>query len=101
MFTKILVAIDGSPNAFRALDYAVDLAKKYGSSITLVHVVERPVYPYVYPPEGIALEGDIYATLKEEGEKLLAKEKEELVGKGLKVDTKLVTGDPAGEILKA
>lgn len=99
MFNKILVAIDGSQNAFRALEYASDLAKKYGASITLIHVVERPVYPYVYA-EGINLEGDIYSTLREEGEKLLAEKKEELIEKGLKTETLLITGDPAGEVLK-
>ncbi|MBI4258461.1 MAG: universal stress protein [Thaumarchaeota archaeon] len=99
MFNKILVAIDGSRNAFRALEYAVDLAKKYDASITLIHVVERPVYPYVYA-EGVAVHGDIYATLREEGEKLLAEKKEELVKKGLKAETRLVTGNPAEEVLK-
>lgn len=39
MFINILVAVDGSTFAAKALDYAVGLAEKYGSKITIVHVV--------------------------------------------------------------
>ncbi len=36
-FRKILVPIDGSESSLKALDLAVDLAKRYGSKITVVH----------------------------------------------------------------
>ncbi|BBD72609.1 universal stress protein A [Sulfodiicoccus acidiphilus] len=35
---KVLVPVDGSENGFRALELAVDFAKRYGSKITVVHV---------------------------------------------------------------
>lgn len=53
---KILVPIDGSEQADKALDKAVDIAKKEGESgIMILHVVERnPLvfgsYPYVNRP---------------------------------------------------
>ncbi len=37
-FRKILVPIDGSESSLKALDLAVDLAKRYGSKITVIHV---------------------------------------------------------------
>jgi len=40
MNERILVPLDGSAHAFKALDYACDLAQKYGSALTLLHVVE-------------------------------------------------------------
>lgn len=43
MFEKIVVAIDGSPHAERALEVAVDLAKRYGSELHLVTVIPAMV----------------------------------------------------------
>jgi nucleotide-binding universal stress UspA family protein len=40
MYKKILAANDGSPNAFRALDAATDLASKYGAELHAVLVEE-------------------------------------------------------------
>jgi nucleotide-binding universal stress UspA family protein len=40
LFRKILVPIDGSENSLRALDVAVDFAKRYGSKLTVLYVVE-------------------------------------------------------------
>jgi nucleotide-binding universal stress UspA family protein len=39
MITHILVATDGSPNAGRAIDFAIDLASHYNSRISVVYVV--------------------------------------------------------------
>jgi nucleotide-binding universal stress UspA family protein len=39
MFTNILVAVDGSIHAAKALDYAVELAEKYEAQISIIHVV--------------------------------------------------------------
>jgi nucleotide-binding universal stress UspA family protein len=38
LFRRILVPIDGSENSFKALDLALDFAKRYGSKIHCVHV---------------------------------------------------------------
>ena len=45
MFGTITVAVDGSPHAQRALEVAADLAKKYGSALTVLGVTPlTPVY---------------------------------------------------------
>lgn len=37
MITKILVPVDFSDHASKALDYAIELAKKFGASVQLLH----------------------------------------------------------------
>ncbi len=44
MFEKILVAFDGSKPSEKALDAAIELAKKFGSVIHLVSVITLPDY---------------------------------------------------------
>lgn len=39
MFVNILVAVDGSTYAAKALDYAVGLAEKYQAKVIIVHVI--------------------------------------------------------------
>ncbi len=39
MITHILVAADGSPNAGRAVDFAIDMASRYNSRLSVVYVV--------------------------------------------------------------
>lgn len=38
-FGRILLATDGSDNANRALDTAIDLATRHGASLTILHVI--------------------------------------------------------------
>jgi nucleotide-binding universal stress UspA family protein len=38
MFEKILVPLDGSDHSFKALDAAIEIAKRFTGKITLVHV---------------------------------------------------------------
>lgn len=42
---RILVAVDGSEHSRKAVDLAVDLAKKWGSEIYLIHVLEEKKVP--------------------------------------------------------
>jgi nucleotide-binding universal stress UspA family protein len=98
MFTKILVPVDGSPNSHKGLKYAIDLAKRYGSSITLIHVVERPIYGYMAEAYVAAEDFD---RIKNDSEKLLLEKKDEVVREGIKVESMLTDGDPGNEILKA
>jgi nucleotide-binding universal stress UspA family protein len=44
MYGHILVPIDGSDHALRAVDHAADLAKRYSAKLTLLHVVREQPY---------------------------------------------------------
>ncbi|HVY25361.1 MAG TPA: universal stress protein [Polyangiaceae bacterium] len=46
-FKNILVATDFSSSSERALELAVKLATKFEAKLTLLHVWEVPVYPYM------------------------------------------------------
>lgn len=43
LFARITVGVDGSPHADRALDIAIDLARRYSSSLTILGVA--PLVP--------------------------------------------------------
>lgn len=45
MFARILNANDGSPNAFKALEVACDLASRYGTELHMILVEEVPAIP--------------------------------------------------------
>ncbi len=44
MFEHIVVAVDGSPQSSKTIPVAIDLAQKYGSTVTVVHVREQERY---------------------------------------------------------
>jgi nucleotide-binding universal stress UspA family protein len=49
LFKNILLATDFSPASERALEYAASLARRYGSTIFLTHVIALDDYPLVSP----------------------------------------------------
>ena len=53
---NILVAVDGSENSDRALDFALDLAEKFNASIMILNVSESLALSAV-PPESLAYSG--------------------------------------------
>ncbi|MCS6767749.1 MAG: universal stress protein [Candidatus Nitrosocaldus sp.] len=43
---KILVAIDGSEQSFKAARFAIDMARRLDASIVLLHVIGIPQFPH-------------------------------------------------------
>ena len=54
-FKRILVATDFSPASERALEAALDLAARFDSELTLVHIREFPSYEYL---DGVPMPND-------------------------------------------
>jgi len=48
-FSKIMVATDFSPASARALEYAISIARRFGSKIYLSHVITLDGYPMIAP----------------------------------------------------
>jgi len=89
MYRKILVPLDGSELAERALDEAVQLAKAFGSDIILFEVV--PFMPIYGSPE-LVTPLIVDEKQRESVENYLAKLAEDLKTKGLNVTTMVKTG---------
>lgn len=47
MFSKILVAFDGSKPSLDAVESAMEIGKKYNSSLIILHVLDSYKYPYL------------------------------------------------------
>ena len=101
MFSRILVALDGSEFSLKALEFAIDIAKKYRSQLVLVHVVMRQIYAINPPEAGIIAGTAIVRELETEGRAILAKGDDTVRSQGLSVEVRLRQGVPAEELLRA
>ncbi len=102
MVSKILIATDGSAYSQKAVDYGVGLARKLGADVIGLYVVNMKsleVYAIGHHDDISGYDSKV-AVLKNEGEKAL--EYVASTGKkaGLDVQTRIVRGYPAEEILR-
>jgi len=97
LFSKILVAVDGSDISYRALDSALFLSERLGSKITAIHVIEK--VPTVYIQSQKILD-EILETYKNESQKILDECSSVATKKGIAIDTTLLEGNPASTILE-
>ncbi|MBO3803345.1 MAG: universal stress protein [Candidatus Brockarchaeota archaeon] len=100
MFKTILVAYDGSENAKKAFDSAIELAQKFQSKLVVVGVVEVPVLntygAFARTCNVIEVVKEIRAKVSADIERCVGLARE----KGLDADGKTLEGDPATEILR-
>ncbi|HEV2876580.1 MAG TPA: universal stress protein [Nitrososphaeraceae archaeon] len=96
MFSKLLVPIDGSDNSFRALDHAIFLSKKITARITALRVMEY--LPLVYVQSQRTMD-TILSKYLEESESILKKSIDIGEKKGVRIESKLMKGDAASNIL--
>jgi nucleotide-binding universal stress UspA family protein len=100
MFSKVLVGIDGSPFAEKALRCAVDIAKMYRSKLIIVHVVLRRFYAVAPSEAGILATTVFVKEMETEGKEIINKAEAYVREQGVDYDCRLLQGVPAEEIVK-
>lgn len=95
MYTRILIATDGSPSGNLAVTHGMDLAKIHGSAVDIV---------YVTTPFGEGLDfvrtEDLEKAIYREADGFLAHAKEAAAVAGIAVATHILSGEPEAEIVK-
>lgn len=98
-FNKILTAIDFSENSDYAFDYALTLAKQFGSQLTILHVINEPVDLRGFYVPHISFE-QLEKEIEEGAEKMMAKFCGSKMGDFANFTTSIVTGIPYEEIIR-
>ena len=102
-FSKILVPLDGSENADKALDNALLIAEKFRSKITLIHVISDFVPEFAITPDGFAIPNttvlEVRESIKKNAETMLKQRLEKVQKNNLMVDQVIKVGDPGSEIM--
>lgn len=111
MFGKILVPLDGSEHSLRALETAIEIAKKFDGNITLIHVYSVSVAPVIMPepttltPSGVpvmapAEVSKMVDAARDVGNQILTDEKRKVESQNIQVETVLKEGNTVQEITK-
>lgn len=101
MFEKILVPTDGSADSAKALEYARNLAEKFNSDVTLIHIVQQ-YQPHIYEIISVdtcIIPPTIIEGLEEVGQAILEKAKEHFEGFKGKLETRLEFGQASERIV--
>jgi nucleotide-binding universal stress UspA family protein len=106
LLKNVLVAVDGSENSHRALDFALDLGEKFNAAIMILNVSESlpmgaaPEESTAYSSGGMAaFAKDLLKIHEEILSKAVARAKK--VKPNLTISSMLREGDPALEIVNA
>jgi nucleotide-binding universal stress UspA family protein len=97
VFRSVLVAVDGSPAAARALEQAVDLARMEGARLTLISVAELPRWRFYGFPLAVPYPNE--AQVAREAEEIVERA-EALVPEDVPVSTVVRRGPVVREIIK-
>jgi len=100
MYSKILVAVDGSDTSLHALKHAIELAMNLSATLRIVHVVDMN-WPPLAPEFAIDIEA-ISAVRRSAGQKILADARETAQKAGIDAEALLVeTETPTQHVAEA
>ncbi|MDE4909009.1 universal stress protein [Methanogenium marinum] len=96
MYTKILLATDGSENARRAANEAAGLARELSSHVILVYIIHNP------PSQSRMVKAnfDVHSLLEEDAKSEIKHTIDIFEKDGLAYTLKVAIGDPAAEIIE-
>ena len=102
MIKNVMVAVDGSPPATRALALGADIAMRYGAGLHLVHVIGEMAVPEGF--EEFArierVDQPAWVEMARVGEAVLGAARADASAKGVRdARTQVLTGDPAERLL--
>jgi len=111
LFEKILVPLDGSEHSLRALQIAVQIAKRFNGKITLIHAYSvgvRPIVmaePATLSPQTIPIMAPedfskVVEATRKMGTTILADGEGKVKAEGVPVETLLKEGHSVQEILR-
>ena len=104
-YEEILVPYDGSKYYKKSLEEAIEIAKKFGSNIHLLHVIDTlTAVPQVYDSQDIVIDmkkiGLVLKNAVSKSDLILRNEALLCKEKGVDADYKIITGSAANVILK-
>ena len=100
MFSKIVVPLDGSEFAAKAVEISIELAKKYSGSIALVHVVPAASALITSPEVSTApILLNLSNELDESGKRILEEGAKKVQEAGIPVTTVLEHGNVSDHII--
>jgi nucleotide-binding universal stress UspA family protein len=103
MISKMLVPTDGSKTALKSIEYAVELAKQTGATLTLIHVIDNSFYvaqliSAVESPTHLTEPVEDY--MRQVADACLAEGENLCEKKGIQVKKVVRSGHPVEEIVK-
>ena len=100
MIKRILVPTDFSTTSDLAIGYGIDLAKRYGASMHLLHIVEDTYLAHAYPDGYYAELPGIHAKLRADAEQRLAEVFTRCTAAAVPVTRQVADGRPASVIVE-
>lgn len=97
MFTKILVALDGSDISALAVERAVSLAKQNNAELHLIYVIETG---FISPGPGDSVRDLVHQRFEKEGEEILKTHAAKAEESGISAEKHLVVGHAGNTIVE-
>ncbi|MBN3752267.1 universal stress protein [Paraburkholderia sp. Tr-20389] len=94
MYKRILIALDGSDTASRALDIALDLAAEHGAQVLPLYVIDVPVIAYDVPGFDPSIIRDAF---EEEGKRIASDASARIARRSIAGAPRVVEVAPPGE----